>query len=361
MDLEEDFMNLIDKIVINKVYGEGTVVEQSDKHLNVLFAVGKKKFVFPDAFKRFLVAKDADTASEIKTYIEQFEYQKQRLKQEKLNEIQYKLEQRQASTKSASSIAKKKLHNCANIAFKCNYCDGGQSADQVGFDGVCSDEAIRNNIKVERRAECSSDESACLKYLNGEIPREELNDIAKTEEFTCNESRTLKDWKVFSGKIKTGVNKGKPTKLSRVRTNSLCVLTTRDPKTSEKDRYVFAVYLVDDTYETNGKVEGFITTESEYKIKLSPSEAKTLLFWNYHINENHPESTVWGSGLHRYFQNEQAAQLLRDIAEIKVGTPDEELAERFYTYFCRMNIINTNMLKQPEGVLRTTESELNKK
>ncbi|MGB5823552.1 MAG: hypothetical protein WBH44_05725 [Proteocatella sp.] len=344
-------MNLIDQIVINKVYGEGKIIEQSENCLNILFAVGEKKFVFPDAFKGFLVAKDTIIADEIQKFIEKFESRKQRVKQDKLNEMQYKLEQRHASTKSASSMAKKKMHTCANIAFKCNYCDGGKSEEQVGFEGVCSDDSLRNNIKVERRVECCSENSQCLKYLKGDIPREELSDLSKTDEFSCHESKMLRDWKVFSGTIKTGVNKGKPTKLSRVRPNSLCVLTTRDPKATEKDRYVFATYLVDETYESNGKEDGYVSTQSEYKIKLSPTEAKSLLFWNYHTNENHPETAVWGSGLHRYFQNDQAAQLLRDIAKIKKGTPDEALAERFFRHFCRMNTINVNTLKQPSGVL----------
>jgi len=344
-------MNLVDQIVINKAYGEGKIVDQNEKCLRVMFAVGEKKFVFPDAFKGFLVAKDTVVAGQIQSYLNKFESEKQRSKQDKESQMQYKLEQRHASTKAGASMAKKKMHTCANIAFKCNYCDGGKSDEQMGFEGVCSDDAIRNNIKVERRVECSSENSQCLKYLKGEFPREELNDLSKTEEFSCHESKMLSDWKVYSGKIKTGVNKGKPTKLSRVRPNSLCILTSRSPQETEKDRYVFAVYLVDETYETHGKEQGYVSTQCEYKIKLSPTEAKSILFWNYHTNENHPETSVWGSGLHRYVENEQAAQMLRDISKIKKGTPDEAIADRFFRHFCRINAMNVNILKQPSGVL----------
>lgn len=298
MELEDVVMNLINEIVINKAYGEGKVTGQSEKSLNVLFASGEKKFVFPDAFKGFLVAKDAVISDEIQKYLEKFESQKKRMKTDKLNEMQYKLEQQHAKTKSATSMAKKKMHACANIAFKCGSCDDNKAEEQAGFNEIASEQ-----------------------------------------------------WKVFSGTIKTGVNKGNPTKLSRVRPNSLCVLTTLDAKATEKERYVFATYLVDETYESNGKEEGYVTTKSEYKIKLSPDEAKSLLFWNYHTNENHPDSAVWGSGSHRYFENQQAAQLLRDIAKIKKGTADEPLAERFFRHFCRINTINVNMLNQPDGVL----------
>ena len=71
--------------------------------------------------------------------------------------------------------------------------------------------------------------------------------------------------------------------------NSLCVLTTRNPGSCESDRYIFGVFLVDETYEGDGKDEGYVTTNSKYKIKLSPKEAESMLFWNYHSNSNNPK------------------------------------------------------------------------
>jgi len=40
----------------------------------------------------------------------------------------------------------------ANIAFKCSFCDGGQSESKqlIGFNGACSDDMIRHNIEIER-------------------------------------------------------------------------------------------------------------------------------------------------------------------------------------------------------------------
>ena len=31
----------------------------------------------------------------------------------------------------------------------------------------------------------------------------------------------------------------------------------------------------------------------KYKIKLKPTEARSLLLWNYHANDNHPEVVCW--------------------------------------------------------------------
>ena len=84
----------------------------------------------------------------------------------------------------------------------------------------------------------------------------------------------------------------------------------------------------------------------------TPKEANKLLFWNYHVNDNKPESISWKSGLHRYFEDEQAAQILRDIALAKKGTKDGELANRFYNHFCLINKINIEKLPAPNGALK---------
>jgi hypothetical protein len=56
--------------------------------------------------------------------------------------------------------------------------------------------------------------------------------------------------------------------------------------------------------------------------------------------------------LHRYFEDEQAAQILRDIAKIKVGTTDEQLAADFYEHFCKINGVDASAIGEPSGALR---------
>lgn len=55
-----------------------------------------------------------------------------------------------------------------------------------------------------------------------------------------------------------------------------------------------------------------------------------MLFWNYHSNSNNAGVAAWNSGLHRYFDDLEGAQIIRDIAKVKKGTLDEEL------YFAQM-------------------------
>ena len=74
-------------------------------------------------------------------------------------------------------------------------------------------------------------------------------------------------------------------------------------------------------------------------------------FWRYHANEKQPEVAVWSSGLHRYINDVQAAQVLKDIVEIKKGTADEALAKDFFDTFCSITKIDGNALGEPKGAL----------
>lgn len=345
-------MNLDNEIVIHKVFGEGSILQLEEDILTVAFISGEKRFIFPDAFNGFLMAKDPKISEQIQERIKEFKRVKQKHLQEKQNaaaiERQLYTEQKEfrPPRKSVKNIRR------ANIAFKCNFCDGGQSDEQVGFNGVCSDDLIYNNIVMEKRTWCNSDDCPCLRYHSGNMTREELDSICKDDGFVCYESQMLREWKAMAGIVQHGKNKGKPMKLNQVQTNSLCVLTTRDPRSKEEDRYIFAVFLVDDSYEGDGRDEGYVSTTSEYKIKLTPTEARSLLFWNYHANDNHPEVAVWSSGLHRYFEDEQAVQILRDIAKIKRGTDEEVLSERFFQHFCRINGVDISTVKGLSGALK---------
>ena len=342
-------MNLVGETVIHKAFGEGEIIDHATNYLTIKFEQGEKKFVYPDAFNGFLRITNADKQILIENKLVEIKYEKARqlVEKERLAQLQQS-EQIISVDKHKSKV---KVYPRANIAFKCNYCDGGQSDKQIGFHGVCSDELIHNNIEVEKRTWCCSDESACRKYLCDEIDRKELDELCQDDGYVCYESQMLRDWKALAGIVQTGENKGQPMKLNQVQANSLCVLTTRDPTTSENERYIFAVFLVDETYEGDNKDEGYVTTHSEYKIKLSPDEAHNMLFWKYHANDNQPEVAVWSSGLHRYLEDEQAAQILRDIAKTKEGTNDQELAEKFYLHFCQINRVDEDNLPNANGAL----------
>jgi hypothetical protein len=260
-------------------------------------------------------------------------------------------------------IHTKKVITRYNIAFKCNYCDGGKSSEQIGFNGVCSDSIIYNNIYVEKRAWwCSNEDCLCKQYIDGRIPRykleETMNDhgFLTLEEkmnehiFLCYESQMLRVWCAYAGSFLHGQDEGQTRKLLHVQPYGICVLTTRDPGSGEEsERYIFAAFLIDEIYKGGSRESGHVATSSEYKIKLSHEEAHAMPFWKYHANGKQPYKAAWGTGLYRYFKDDEAAFILRDIADIKKGTKDESLANKFYKYFCQKNGINLSPESKPNG------------
>ena len=47
---ESYYMDLVNEQVMHKVFGRGKVVKCNNSFIKIDFPVGKKKFVFPDAF-----------------------------------------------------------------------------------------------------------------------------------------------------------------------------------------------------------------------------------------------------------------------------------------------------------------------
>lgn len=343
--------NIIGQKVLHKAFGEGEICDITNNIITIPFKSGEKSFVFPDAFQLFLKARDGKFETYVETLIEDKKAQEKEEKEKKRIERENALINSQINIKPVRKNKKTKEITRENIAFKCNYCDGGKSKDKVGYISACSDDIIHNNIVVENKAWCNSEESPCFKYYNKDITREELDSYCNNDGFVCYESQMLREWKAYAGIVQRGERKGQPMRLNKVQYNSLCVLTTRNPDMVENNRYIFAVFLVDETYTGDKIEEGYVGTRSKYKIKLSPDEGEKMLFWKYHKNSNSPEKTAWSSGLHRYFQDEMAVQILRDIVQIKTGTEDEDLAKEFLNYFCKTNEIDINEVKSPSGAL----------
>lgn len=346
-------MNLKNIRVNHKAFGQGIIIEKEESYITVKFYDGKKRFRYPDVFERYLTTPDNNIENMIKKDIAYF----RKTEEEKNKELKKKLAKKEEERQNLLNLKQEnkrniKIYPRANIAFKCNYCDGGRSESQVGFNGICSDRMIKNNIEIEKRTWCNSLDCECLDYLEGRINRRQLDDIHNTGGYVCYESQMLRDWKALAGIVQRGERAGQPMKLHKVQSNSLCVLTSRMPETKEEERFIFAVFLIDDSYEGDNREEGYVSTKSKYKLKLTPKEAEGFLFWDYHANNNKPEVATWSSGLHRYFEDIQAIQILKDILMIKKGTEDQDLAEEFLKYFSKINNIDIHSIPEKNGALK---------
>ena len=335
-------MDIKDQKVTHKTFGTGIVTMQTDSLVTISFDAGEKKFQYPTAFNRFLTLCDPSAQESVVGEIKSAEQEKAALLAKQL-----------LVPREVTPISRKKKTRATrpNIAFKCNYCDGGKSSSSIGFNGICSERIIRYNIDVEQRTWCCSEDCACFNYLCGDLSRDELEAELEDGGFVCYESQMLRDWKAMAGVVQRGERKGQPMRLMNVQPSSLCVLTTREPDSTEAERIIFAVFLVDDTYDGDDHEEGFVSTQSKFKLSLSQKEAEKMLFWRYHANENKPEKEAWSSGLHRYLTDIQAVQILRDIAELKKNTKDAELAAEFLETFSKIVGVDVGDAGEPNGVL----------
>lgn len=106
-------------------------------------------------------------------------------------------------TETAGAKKLKKVER-SNVAFKCNYCDGGKTSTCISFNGVCSDAVLRYNIEKARHVWCADTESPCRCYLDGKISRTELEDMMRGGgglDSVCYESHMLRDWMASAGVV----------------------------------------------------------------------------------------------------------------------------------------------------------------
>lgn len=254
MRIKKDKVNgMIELLGVNikhKSFGVGKVIEQTDTYLKIEFPVGTKQFQFPEAFEKFLQCENSN--------IQNIVLEELAIKKEKEAEIKRQKQEEQARLIKTQTIVKpsgtrQKTYPKENIAFKCNYCNGGLAENGIGYICACSDEMIDYNIEVAQHNWCCDDDSPCKQYYDGIITRKELDSISEEDGFVCYESQMLRNWTAFAGFALTKENHQRPMKLNKVQINSLAILTTREPHDSEKDRFVFGVFLVDEAYEGDNR------------------------------------------------------------------------------------------------------------
>ena len=327
--------------VKHKLFGIGEVVSRKGNCLIVKFEDNsEKKFAIPQSFQLGILTAEGDLKKEVDDAIKVKEELAQKRESEQMLE-KAKIERIKKSPKKA--------YQKENIAFKCNYCDGGASALQVGYAGVCSKKTIEYNIVEAKRTWCSSEQCECHRFLNGEFTYNDLCQIYESNSFLCYESGMLINWKASAGTDVKNGKMDKRRKLKKIQKNSLCILTTVYPNAYENERIIFGVFLVDESYEGDYEEEGYVTTNSKFKLKLTSEEAKQILFWNYHKNSKDEQNARWSSGLYRYVNDITSAQILRDIATVKKNTADETLANEFFEHYCKVNNIDINTLPENNG------------
>ena len=310
-----DLQKLVNKEVEHVKYGKGIVAEvrtdaEGARRFVVRFGTEERKFGYPAAFANGFLRMLPELEAEINEDIEAVR---------EAERIQAEIEERQHKQKVHQD---RPAAEHTNLAFKCNFCDGGQSNSRVGFCGVCSGENIRRNIEVNGHSQCK-EHSKCAEYLRGECS---YADVVATPH-VCYESEMLETWRAAAGMDLRGVNANQGRRIADARQVELVALTTRFPGEEESKRVIFAVFLADESSSEAYREEaGYVqSNDAAWRIELTPQEARKMLFWNYYSTKNGKEK--WAHGLYRYISNEQAINILTAIVSVKTTAEDKAHAQ----------------------------------
>ncbi|MGG4386230.1 malate synthase [Priestia megaterium] len=281
-------MNLINKKVTHKHFGTGSIVKYNDSSIEIHFASENKKFVFPDVFGKHLKLHDKSVANSLEKIIQDKEMERKEEERKKEEEKILQRKNQELRWGHEKLMKNHKLHPESQMVF---WCDA-----------------------------------------------EEKNS-------------SFSEWKVFSGIVKSGNNKGNPTKPNRLHQNSAVLLTAIDSSMPEKDRRILGVYMVNEDFIGKLCEDGYIPAHSKHRIKLTEQESDQMLFWEYYVNERSSQKITWNTGKYRYFDNSWMAQILLDIVSLKSDSKEQEQAQQFFEHFCKMNLITAQELPKPNGAL----------
>lgn len=343
-------MEFVDEIVEHRIFGTGKIEEFNDTYIVVKFEDGAMKdFVFPDAFDSYLKLKNNELAKQVeeKLIIYRKKQEEKKLKERERKKEAYRLSLLKAEVENSKKNIVNKTNS--NIVFKCYYCDGGIDNNGLGYKSACSDELINYNIKVKKNKRCCTPDGNCYLYMSGNISREELDSRNHTP---CYESSLLNSWCSYPDLNFAEKNKLKVKNLKNVNQGSLILLSSIFPKKKERDRVIFGVYLLQKDYIINYNTKGYLKADEKYRIELSSEEAVKIKFWNYYFNPKNPKKIVNSSTSYRYFDDIQSAQVLKDLKEIKKGTPDEALSCEIFERYCTIKHIDINTIPDPKGALK---------
>jgi hypothetical protein len=281
-------MNLINEKVTHKSFGLGSIVKHNDTSIEIHFATENKKFVFPDVFGKHLKLHDKIAADSLEKIIQRQETERKEEEWKKEEGKRLQRKNQELRMEHEKLMKNHKLHPESQMVFWCD-----------------------------------------------------------TEE----QNGSFSEWKVFSGVIKSGNNKGKPNKPIRLHQNSAVLLTGIDSSMPEKDRRILGVYMVNEDFIGKLCEDGFIPAHSKYRLQLTEQESDQMSFWKYYVNEKSPHKMTWNSGKYRYFDNLWMAQILLDIVSLRSDPEERELAQQFFEHYCKMNQISEQELSKPNGAL----------
>ena len=106
-------MNLINEEITHKVFGEGNIVDHEESIITVDFNEVIKKFVYPDAFGKFITLKDRNTAQSLKDIFLKRELEEEALKRKREEEKERQVLEQPRREK----LKNQRIHESSQIVF----------------------------------------------------------------------------------------------------------------------------------------------------------------------------------------------------------------------------------------------------
>lgn len=332
-------MDIVGKEVCHKKVklGIGIVVDMTDNNeIIVNFESRSMKMPYPNAFKEHLVFTDSNLQNEILAEISKKEAAKAKMAADRRKTAEEA--RRRENTIAKRKPVKKSMRPC--IAFKLNYCDGGEDGVYAGFFGICSEKMIKLNIKMNK-SWCTDSMCSCNLFIKGKITEKDLLDTWSEEyldTYPCMDSVALRDWSVESSPG-TMIRSAEP--------GHLCVFTTQFPTNDYnsliKDRVVVGISIIDSIEQgNNDNSRVYSVIDEDYLLLFNIDEAKNFKYWDIaHVSSN--PNDLWGSGLFRNFDDEMAIDFLKKAIGIKQDKEGKEHARKFLEHYCDINGLDANL------------------
>lgn len=138
---------------------------------------------------------------------------------------------------------------------------------------------------------------------------------------------------VSTGCYLSGYSKDRPRIPSRLKPNSVCLLTTLETGAAEENRRILGAFLVREDFWGAHCREGVIEAHDRYKLYL-PSDS-VVHYWPYFGQDEFVPN--WGKVAFKYFSSRIMQRILLDLCGLAVGAQQNEAAAEFYDYFCAIN------------------------
>jgi hypothetical protein len=201
-----------------------------------------------------------------------------------------------------------------NLAFRCRYCDGGQTGRSLGFRGICSQACYYMNVVDNQDAWCSGPDNRC-QALRPEAFAQDVN--------RCCESHLLSDWNCIAG-FRYKDSQKIPVRLVGDHSGAIALATTVLPRESEANRRIFAIFLIGSQSEQDGSTS--FTADAKLRVELLSDEP--LHFWKFFPGKGPAEDYRWGSEPCRPVSQEIMVQILQKAARLIKDTDRRIIAER---------------------------------